>query len=255
MLGLLSLLAPLVVLPTDWSESLPQASAFTSSGYEQIVTTPEVMVYKYKGSSTIRLGAEAKIAVSPQVLHDALVDYEGQVGMIGNLAHVKVLQRGAGWQLAYERIRMPVVSDRDFTVMVTWGKDGRGHWLRYWNDERAGIPKQKGVVRVPYHRGSWQLAPADGRAPDGDHEERLAVGHEPDPAPGYHGTGGDHPARGKPEEDGRAGLRGLGDGRGRAEREQGQGQRRAEAGGRALSAAGNAHTPRHGRSAGRSRIP
>ncbi len=162
MLGLLSLLAPLVVLPTDWSESLPQASAFTSSGYEQIVTTPEVMVYKYKGSSTIRLGAEAKIAVSPQVLHDALVDYEGQVGMIGNLAHVKVLQRGAGWQLAYERIRMPVVSDRDFTVMVTWGKDGRGHWLRYWNDERAGIPKQKGVVRVPYHRGSWQLAPADG---------------------------------------------------------------------------------------------
>jgi len=161
----LPLLVPLFLLPADWNESLPQTRAFSSAGYEAIVRTPEVTVHKDQAARTVRLGADARVAAPAEAVLAALIDYEGQVGVMGNLAECRVLSRGQGWQLAYERIRMPVVSDRDFTVRVTWGREGSLRWLRYWNDESSGQPPRKGLVRVPYHRGSWQLLPVEnGRA-------------------------------------------------------------------------------------------
>jgi hypothetical protein len=158
----LVLLAPLALLPRDWDESLAQSIAFSAAGWKEVKRTAEVAVFVDKRSRFIRLGADARINVPPATLLEALADYERYKGVMGNLRDSKVLARGEGWKTAYQRISVPMISDRDFAMRLTWGKQGTLHWLRYWSEDNPAWPRQKGVVRVPYARGSWQLTPVDG---------------------------------------------------------------------------------------------
>jgi hypothetical protein len=146
------------------AERTPLSISLERRGFEQIANRKGVRVFKHRYDENIRLGAEATINAPVKDVFNAVMDYEGQIGTIDRLTESRVLRRGKGWLLVYQRLNLPVISDRDFTLKVRWGRQGKVTWVQ-WHATRGGPAERGGVVRVSHHDGSWQLVPVrDGRA-------------------------------------------------------------------------------------------
>jgi hypothetical protein len=141
---------------------VPLSRSLARSGYEQIAHRKGVTVYKHRDSDIIRLGADGRIDAPPDEVLRALLDYERQVGVIDRLTESRVVARRDGWLRVYQRLNLPVIDDRDFTLDVRWGRKGALRWISYRALRRGGAPERDGVVRVTHHQGSWQLEPLDG---------------------------------------------------------------------------------------------
>ena len=145
------------------AERVPLPVPFTDRGFERIAHRKGVAVYKHKSSSVIKLGADARLSASPREVRRALINYEGQVGVIDRLSEVKVLSRSAKSLRVYQRLNLPVISDRDFNLEVTWWQQGEITHVAYKAlPARQGRKPRAGVVRVTHHYGSWQLRPVNG---------------------------------------------------------------------------------------------
>ncbi len=87
-----------------------------------------------------------------------------------------VLRRDAHDLDVYQRLKLPIVADRDYTLHVSWREDPRGISVRFALANDRGPPEKSGVVRVPVHEGSWRLE----RTPDGHtrahYEVRMDMG-------------------------------------------------------------------------------
>lgn len=161
---LLSVLVALyVVFPSAVrADLIPLTVPLVTKGFEKIATKEGIRVYKHRESEIIRLGAEGRLNAPVQKVMQALLDYRNQVGKIDRLSEARVLRRGKQWLLVYQRLNLPVISDRDFTLRVKWGKRDTIYWIRYWAVSNDGPGKRDGVVRVSNHHGSWQLKPIKG---------------------------------------------------------------------------------------------
>ena len=62
----------------------------------------------------------------------------------------------------YQRLNLPVISDRDFTLVVHWGHEPGTQWVTFDAASAQGPPPRRGIVRVTEHSGSWQLVPVEG---------------------------------------------------------------------------------------------
>lgn len=143
----------------------PRWLAFESQGYEQIAERANVTVYKHGAARTIRLGADGRFPFPQPMVLAVLLDYRNQVRRIGRLSEARVLSRGRGWLVVYQRLNLPVIDDRDFTLFVTWRPvAGGGYRIVYRTANAKGPPARDGVVRVKLHQGSWQLRPAAGNS-------------------------------------------------------------------------------------------
>ena len=62
----------------------------------------------------------------------------------------------------YQRIRAPVVSERDYTVLMHRDGDGQGGEARitFRLANEDGPPPARGVVRLSTLRGLWSVTPA-----------------------------------------------------------------------------------------------
>jgi hypothetical protein len=153
--------------PHAGAQRIPLGVAFTSMGYEKIVEKAGITGYKHRTSDIIRLGAEGRIAAPVEVVRRVLLDYQRQIGAVDRLSEVRVIASSQRWLRVYQRLNLPVISDRDFVLDVTWGQD-RGNdvqWISFRAINDSGVPERRGVVRVRYHEGSWQLKPIEsGRA-------------------------------------------------------------------------------------------
>lgn len=156
-------LAALVIVPAfpARAERVPLSRSFAHAGYEQIAQRKGVTVYKHRDSDIIRLGADGSIDAPPDEVLRALLDYERQVGVIDRLTESKVIARRDRKLRVYQRLNLPVIDDRDFTLEVRWGRSGDLRWITY-RALRSSSPERDGVVRVKHHQGSWQLEPIDG---------------------------------------------------------------------------------------------
>ena len=146
------------------ADLLPFSVTFTSKGFERIAHRRGISVFKHRESEIIKLGAEGRFGYSPEQVQRVLLDYRRQLGNVARLTEAKVLKRGRNWLLVYQRLTLPVIDDRDFTLKVTWGtrKDG-SRWVKY-RTARGGPPPRSGIVRVTNHHGSWLIRPIkDGR--------------------------------------------------------------------------------------------
>src|SRR5579862_8411803 len=76
----------------------------------------------------------------------------------------RILARGDGFLDVYQRLDLPVIDDRDFTLHVTWGDDAGVGWMRFATANERGPAPHAGVVRVSQHEGSWRLEPLEGGA-------------------------------------------------------------------------------------------
>jgi len=158
---LVLLIAVVLVLATT-AEATPAPRWPSSAGFEQIAQVRGVKVYKDPKADIIRLAAEGRLPAPPHKVQKVLLDYEHQIGVIDRLSESRVLNRGFQWLLVYQRLNLPIISDRDFTLMVRWGGDMQHLWIRYQAMTNRGPPVRRGVERVSNHFGIWELLPISG---------------------------------------------------------------------------------------------
>jgi len=144
------------------AERVPLSVPLDQRGFEEIAHKKGVTVYKHQESSIIRLGAEARFNATPREVRRVLLDYDRQVGTVDRLSEARVLSRGDHSLLVYQRLNLPVISDRDFNLKVSWWEQGGVTYVVYKAVPRAGRPPRDGVVRVRHHYGSWQLKAVSG---------------------------------------------------------------------------------------------
>ncbi len=140
------------------------AVSLTSRGFEKIDEEAGVSVFKQPDAENVRVAAEARLQIAPRDLLAVLLDYEAQRGAIDSMRESEVLQREPRRLLVYQRLDLPVIDDRDYVLLVTWGADGDDYWIRYEVSTGHDRPEVDGVVRVPFHSGSWQLKATQGGA-------------------------------------------------------------------------------------------
>lgn len=149
-------------IPSAWASKPPIPVKLTRDGMELIAVERGVTVYKNEKSDIIWVGAEGRIPAPPEVVQRALLAYENQVGRIGRLSEVKVLARDEHQLLVYQRLNLPIISDRDFVLKVRHGQQGVKRWISYWAVSNQGPAPRDGIVRVSHHRGGWELLPMSG---------------------------------------------------------------------------------------------
>lgn len=124
-----------------------------------------VTIYKHRDSTIVRYGAEAILPAPPDTVRRALLNYRQQRSLMKRIKEARVLKRGKHWLVVYQRLGLPVISDRDFTLLVKWGREGAATWLSYWSVSDQGPPPSRGVIRVTHSLGTWELIPMpDGRS-------------------------------------------------------------------------------------------
>jgi hypothetical protein len=138
------------------------ASALAGEGFALIADEKGVKVYRREKRAGIELAAEGNIAATPERVRRVLVDYPSHQRWQKHLKENRILARGDGYLDVYQRLDLPVLDDRDFTLHVTWGDEGPVAWMRFAAAPGLGPAPVKGVVRVSYHEGGWRLEPTDG---------------------------------------------------------------------------------------------
>ena len=133
-------------------------------GFKHVGSRSGVEVYRLMSSPVIDLYAEGDIEAPPAVVRDVILDYDNAAKVTDNVGESRVLHRGAREVLAYQRLKLPVVADRDFTIRATWGQRGDAIAVQYAVDNSHGPAPKKGVVRVSVQQGTWLLEPARGGA-------------------------------------------------------------------------------------------
>jgi hypothetical protein len=143
---------------------LALSSSLVEPTYSPIGGHDGVDVYMRKGAVMIELAAVGEFDAPPAEVQAALLDYGAQVRVNEHLAESRVIARRAGEELVYQHLKLPVISDRDFTMRVTW-TDGAPRGLRFSIDHMQGPPALHNIVRMPVLEGRWELEPIrDGAA-------------------------------------------------------------------------------------------
>lgn len=138
---------------------VPLDRKLTTAGYAKVAYENGVKVFKHKTSRTVRVGAEGVIDASAEEILAAVLDYQGQLGKLKMLAESRVLQRHHDHLIVYQRLDLPVISDRDFTLRVKWWKRNGVTYVNYRAMRNMGPKSRRGIVRVTNHSGTWQIKP------------------------------------------------------------------------------------------------
>jgi hypothetical protein len=138
------------------------ASALVSEGFVSVGEVDGVRVYRRDKRPGIELAAEGTFQAPPERVRRVLIDYPRHRTWQKHLKENKVLARGRDFLHVYQRLDLPVLDDRDFTLHVTWGAEGAVLWMRFAVANDRGPKPVPGVVRVTAHEGGWRLSSEDG---------------------------------------------------------------------------------------------
>ena len=110
---------------------------------------------EFKGVGVIQAPAGAVFAV--------LDDSEAYPTFMPYTSEVRVLKREKDTVLAYQRLELPLVSDRDYTLrsknQMWLGPDGPIYRIRWEPANELGPAERSGVLRVNVCEGGWLLEP------------------------------------------------------------------------------------------------
>jgi hypothetical protein len=138
--------------PTPAEQAI--ADGFVALGKKDGVT-----LYKREAERGLEFAVEGDLPASPERVRRVLIDYPAHKKWQERVAECKVLASGDDWADVYERLSLPMLDDRDYTLHVTWGNDADVLWSRFTVANDKGPPEVDGVVRVTLHDGSWTFAP------------------------------------------------------------------------------------------------
>ncbi len=153
--------------------SLLTLSAIPLDGFTPIGGHDGVDVYLNKSNATIEIAAVGEFDAPPAEVQAALLDYGAQVRVNKHLAESTVLERTSNQLFVYQHLKLPVISDRDFTLNVTWAKSS----VSFRIDPSHGPAPTAKLVRMPVLEGRWDLEPLrDGNATRALYRVRLDFG-------------------------------------------------------------------------------
>jgi hypothetical protein len=135
------------------------ASALASEGFKLLGEDKGVRVHRREKRSGVEFAAETTLPAPPEQVRRALLDYARHPKWNKHLKENKIISRGTDSLVVYQRLDLPVIDDRDFTLQVTWGAEGSILWTRFAVANERGPKPVSGVVRVSAHEGSWRLEP------------------------------------------------------------------------------------------------
>lgn len=113
------------------------------------------------GSKFYEYRATARTAAPPEaVLHGIWYGVTEQVPPMVKLR--KVLSTSSIAMVFYDQLTTKVVSDRDYTLRISWTRDPRTGVIEvpFGTMNELGPPPAPGHVRVPVIRGDWIITPA-----------------------------------------------------------------------------------------------
>ncbi|MDC3988427.1 START domain-containing protein [Polyangium jinanense] len=135
------------------------ASALASEGFTLVTEEKGVRVHRREKRAGVEFALEASLPAPPEQVRRALLDYANHQKWQEHLKENKILARNADSLLVYQRLDLPVIDDRDYTLNVTWGAEGPILWMRFVAANERGPKPVDGVVRVNAHQGGWRLEP------------------------------------------------------------------------------------------------
>jgi hypothetical protein len=128
-------------------------------GYKHVGGHSGVEVYRQMQSPDIDLLAEGDIDAPPSMVRDIVLDYQNASKLSDHVAESRVLSAKAGETVVYQRLKLPVVSDRDFTLRTVYGERNGMMWTRFVVDNSRGPEQRDQIVRVSTLNGGWDLTP------------------------------------------------------------------------------------------------
>ncbi len=116
------------------------------------------------GGSQIReFKAVGSIEATPATVFSVLDDSESYPSFMPYTSECRVLKREKNSVVAYQRLEVPLVSDRDYTLRsqnAKWiGPDGAIFRIRWAPANDEGPAEKSGVARVSVCEGGWLLEP------------------------------------------------------------------------------------------------
>jgi hypothetical protein len=146
------------------------ATTLAGAGYVPIGGHHGISVYQRPNAALIDLAAVAEFDAPPLEVQAALLDYDDASRISTHIAESRVLSRRGGDMLVYQHLKLPVISDRDYTLRVSW-TEGLARGLRFRIDGAAGPGPFANRVRMTILNGRWELEPI------GDGKRTRAVYH------------------------------------------------------------------------------
>jgi len=119
---------------------------------------------RVRGGSPLReFKGVGVIDAPPGLVFAVLNDSEAYPSFMPYTAEVRVLKREKNWVTAYQRLELPLVSPRDYTLRsehAKWlGRDGAIYRIRWEPANDLGPAEKPGVLRVNVCEGGWLLEP------------------------------------------------------------------------------------------------
>lgn len=119
------------------------------------------------GAAVHEVRIVADVDAPPRAVCSVVADHERTPETIPRVAEARVVAREGNVTWVYERIDVPVLSDRDYTTRVVeepMEAPPGGYRIRFEGSADHGPPPRPGVVRVEVIRGAWEFLPVgDGR--------------------------------------------------------------------------------------------
>lgn len=105
------------------------------------------------------------VDAAPAVVFAVLSDSEAYPDFMPYTLECRVSKREKDMVLVYQRLDLPLISDRDYTLRSkheTWsGPEGTIYRIRWESANQLGPPAKPGVLRVDLCEGGWLLEPQD----------------------------------------------------------------------------------------------
>ena len=143
----------------------PAKSTDPADGWTQEATGKDVAIHSRPrpGSGVKEFRAVGVIDAAPAAVFAVLDDSEAYPSFMPYTSECRVLKREKDTVLAYQRLELPIVSDRDYTLRSKhqrWiGPDGPIYWIRWEPANDLGPAEKPGVQRVNVCEGGWLLEP------------------------------------------------------------------------------------------------
>lgn len=131
-------------------------SIATAAAFVFVTDSHGVKVHMAKDTHDIEVKAEGDFDAPPEKVIEAMTNYERAPSWQKSVEISKVLDKDAHSLDVYQKLKMPIISDRDYTLHVTWGGAPDKMWMKFATTDK-GPPPPHGVVRMPEHEGIWHL--------------------------------------------------------------------------------------------------
>ncbi|MFC1679625.1 START domain-containing protein [Elusimicrobiota bacterium] len=140
--------------------------AFSGADWELKSKTPGMAVYtRARAGSDIReVKATGAMDAPPAAVWKVVGDYEHYADFMPYIKECRTVSKeGDRVFYVYQRLDMPLIADRDFTIKITWAPetaDGvyRASWV---SANEQGPAAKEGVERIQINEGSWSIEPLD----------------------------------------------------------------------------------------------